>query len=160
MPVIPTIVLATPAWSLNGPNVFSANLVRGLRARRIQAHIVLTRPDWQDAKPLPMPPDIPFETLAVNRFMSFSARRRVMIRYLESQGPCVYIPNYDVGHSCISPKLSDRIAIAGIVHSDDPQHYDHVARLGAYWNAVVAVSPAIACEILKIAPALASQIGR
>jgi glycosyltransferase involved in cell wall biosynthesis len=158
MPAIPKVILATPAWSLNGPNVFSANLVRGLLARRIPAYIVLTRPDWLDAKPLPMPSDIPFETLPVNRFMSFSARRQAMTRYLEAQGPCIYIPNYDFGHSCISPKLSDQIAIAGIVHSDDPQHYDHVARLGAYWNAAVAVSPAIACETLKIAPALAPRL--
>lgn len=158
MPDPPNLILATPTWSLNGPNVFSANLVRGLRSLQIPAHIVLTRPDWRDTKPLPAPPDIRFETLPVNRFMSFSARCRVMIQYLEAHAPCIYIPNYDFGHSCISPKLSDRIAIVGIVHSDDPQHYDHVARLGIYWNAVVAVSLSIARETLKIAPGLGSRL--
>jgi glycosyltransferase involved in cell wall biosynthesis len=158
MPDLPNVILATPTWSLNGPNIFSANLVRSLQTQKIPAHIVLTRPDWLDAKPLPKPPDIRFETLAVNRFMSFSARCEAMIRYLETHAPCIYIPNYDFGHSCVSPKLSDRIAIVGIVHSDDPQHYAHVARLGNYWNAVVAVSSAIAGETLQVQPALSPRL--
>jgi glycosyltransferase involved in cell wall biosynthesis len=158
MAEVPNVILATPSWSLNGPNVFSANLVRGLRAGGVPAHIVLTRPDWVDAKPLAAPVDIPLVTLGVDRFMSFRARCRAMIQYLEDHAPCIYVPNYDFGHSCVSPKLSDRVAIAGIVHSDDPQHYDHVVRLGEYWNAIVAVSPTIAEETLRIAPALAPRL--
>jgi glycosyltransferase involved in cell wall biosynthesis len=50
------------------------------------------------------------------------------------------------------------VAIVGIVHSDDPQHYEHVARLGKYWNAIVAVSPAIADETVKIAPSCSSRL--
>jgi glycosyltransferase involved in cell wall biosynthesis len=152
------VVLATPTWSLNGPNVFSASLVRGLKVRNIPARIVLTRPDWLDPKPLPRPPDVPIEKLEVSRFVSFSARCGAMIRYLEQRSPCVYIPNYDVGHSCISPRLPPSVAIVGIVHSDDSQHYEHVARLGGYWNAVVAVSSAIAGETRRIAPALAARL--
>jgi glycosyltransferase involved in cell wall biosynthesis len=158
MPNWPQVVVAAPTWSLNGPNVFSANLVRGLIARQIPAHIVLTRPDWVDAKPLPRPLDIPFKTLAVKPFMSFRARCAAMIRHLEEHAPCIYIPNHDFGHSCISSKLPEAVAIIGIVHSDDAQHYDHLARLSRYWNAVVAVSPAIAAESLKIAPALETRL--
>jgi glycosyltransferase involved in cell wall biosynthesis len=152
------VILATPTWSLNGPNVFSANLVRGLRARHLAAQIVLTRPEWLDAKPMPRPPDIPFELLQVNRFMSFRARCNAMIRYLEKHSPCIYIPNHDFGHSCISPQLSNEVAIVGIVHSDDPRHYEHMARLNPCWNAVVAVSSAIAVETLRIAPAVAQRL--
>lgn len=152
------VIMATPTWSLNGPNVFSANLVRGLKARQISAYVVLTRPDWLDHKPLSKPLDIPFETLPVNRFMSFRARCKTMTRYLEQRSPCIYIPNHDFGHSCISPELSSAIAIVGIVHSDDPQHYEHVARLGGYWNAVVAVSSAVAHESLKIAPSIRQRL--
>jgi len=158
MPSIPSVILATPAWSLNGPNVFSANLVRGLRARGIAAHIVITRPDWTDTKPLPRPADIPFETLPAARFLSYRARCRTMRAYLESRAPCIYVPNYDFGHSCVSAQLSNRVAVAGIIHSDDPQHYDHVARLGSYWNAVVAVSTSIREETLRIRPDLAGRI--
>lgn len=154
----PNIVLATPAWSLNGPNVFSANLTRGLNARGVPAHIVLTRPDWFDAKPLPRPAEAWFRTLPVERFASLTTRWRATIQYLREYAPCIYIPNHDFGHSCVSSQLPDSVATIGIVHSDDPQHYEHVARLGMYWNAVVAVSAAIGAEIIKIDPSLAPRL--
>ena len=34
-----------------------------------------------------------------------------------------------------------------MVHSDDPVHYEHGLRLGATWNAVVAVNDAISREV-------------
>jgi hypothetical protein len=79
----PTVVLAAPAWSLNGPNVFSRNLARGLIARQIPARIVLTRPDWLDSKPLPLPSDVPVEVLPAHPFLSLRARWKAMIAYLE-----------------------------------------------------------------------------
>ena len=142
------VILAAPKWGLNGPNVFSANLARALNALGMAAHIVLTRPDWVDTKPLPKPGDIPFRTLPVRPFMSFRNRCAAMIRYLEQHSPCVYIPNHDFGHSCISPQLSNRIVAVGILHSDDPQHYEHAVRLGGYWNRTVAVSAAIAADAI------------
>ena len=154
----PKVVLATPVWSLNGPNIFSATLARGLVSRGIPAEIVITRPDWEDPKPMPRPADIEFRTLPVRPFIRMAARWREMIRYLEDAAPCLYLPNYDFGHSCVSPVLSGRVAIVGIVHSDDPQHYEHVLRLGPYWNAIVAVSTAIADEIAKRAPALSERV--
>ena len=155
---LPNVILAAPNWSLNGPNVFSANLVRELNARGIAAHIVLTRPDWVDAKPLPKPAYIAIRTLPVSPFMSFRNRCAAMIRYLEEHSPCIYIPNHDFGHSCVGPQLSNRIITVGIIHSDDAQHYEHAARMGGYWNRVVAVSAAIAVEMLKLTPALARRI--
>jgi len=152
------VILAAPKWGLNGPNVFSANLARALNALGMAAHIVLTRPDWVDTKPLPKPGDIPFRTLPVRPFMSFRNRCAAMIRYLEQHSPCVYIPNHDFGHSCISPQLSNRIVAVGILHSDDPQHYEHAVRLGGYWNRTVAVSAAIAADAIKLAPSLAGRI--
>jgi hypothetical protein len=74
-----------PAWSLNGPNVFSRNLARGLIARQIPARIVLTRPDWLDSKPLPLPSDVPVEVLPVHPFLSLRARWKAMIAYLEER---------------------------------------------------------------------------
>ena len=152
------VILAAPKWGLNGPNVFSANLARALNALGMAAHIVLTRPDWVDTKPLPKPGDILFRTLPVRPFMSFRNRCAAMIRYLEQHSPCVYIPNHDFGHSCISPQLSNRIVAVGILHSDDPQHYEHAVRLGGYWNRTVAVSAAIAADAIKLAPSLAGRI--
>ena len=153
------VVLATPTWSLNGPNVFSANLARGLNALGCSAHILLTRPDWVDAKALPRPAGVPFYELPLNRrFLSASRRWDAMLRYLEERAPCVYVPNHDFSHSCISPALSERVAICGIAHSDDPQHYEHIGRLGRYWNSVVAVSTAIGEGIERQFPSIVPRL--
>jgi len=138
------VVVASPVWSLNGVNVFAANLVRGLGALGIRSHLLLTRPDMFDSKPMPLPRDIPVELLPVNKHASWPARWRAMIRYLEERAPCIYVPNYDFWHSCVSPQLTGSVGVVGIIHSDDHQHYEHAARLAHCWNAVVAVSTRIA----------------
>jgi glycosyltransferase involved in cell wall biosynthesis len=120
---------------------------------------VLTRPDWIDFKPLPRPGDIPVRELPLSRrFLSACERWETMRQYLEARAPCVYFPNHDFSHSCISPALSARVAICGIAHSDDPQHYEHVGRLGQYWNSVVAVSAAIGARIERQFPSLAPRL--
>src|SRR5215471_18460155 len=40
-----TVVVGAPYWVLNGVNVFSVNLVRGLLSQGISAHILLTEED-------------------------------------------------------------------------------------------------------------------
>lgn len=138
------VIVASPVWSLNGVNIFSANLVRGLQERGISAQILLTNQKRFNSKPMEVPTDIPVYELPVGEQDRYPVRWRAMIRYLEERSPCIYIPNYDFIHSCVSPKLSNQIAIVGIVHSDDPEHYEHVCRLGRYWNSIVAVSKVIA----------------
>jgi glycosyltransferase involved in cell wall biosynthesis len=152
------VIVASPVWSLNGPNVFAENLVRGLNSSGIESHIVITRPDWNDAKPLPLPGDIRLEHLRIPRHASLRLRWRTMIRYLQELAPCIYIPNYDFTHSCISPQLPETVRIVGIVHSDDPQHYEHASRLGCYWNAIVAVSPEIASQTAALDASFFSRI--
>jgi glycosyltransferase involved in cell wall biosynthesis len=143
------VIVASPLWSLNGVNIFSATLLRGLRLRGVDAHILLTNPPRHDTKPLPRPQDIPMIELPVASYASWAVRWQAMIDYLEAQAPCIYLPNHDWLHACVSPSLSSRVGIVGIVHSDDPEHYEQLTRLGAYWNAVVAVSDLIATQIAR-----------
>jgi len=152
------VIVASPVWSLNGVNVFSGNLVRGLQERGISAQVLLTGRKQFDSKPMEVPTDIPVYDLPVGDLDSYPKRWRAMIRYLEAWSPCVYIPNYDFNYSCISPKLAKQVAIVGIVHSDDPQHYDHVSRLGKYWNSIVAVSKAIAEVTALREPTVAQRL--
>ena len=35
-------VVASPYWAMNGVNVFSANLVRGLQGAGVPSHVLLT----------------------------------------------------------------------------------------------------------------------
>lgn len=152
------VIVAATTGRVSGVDVFSVDLVRGLNRLEIPAHILLTRPELQPPDRMALPSDVPIERLPVDRRESWRARWRAMMRYVEERAPCIYIPNYDWYHSCVSPKLSEEVAVVGIVHSDDPRHYEHVARLGAYWNAVVAVSDAIARHTAALYPTLEPRL--
>ncbi len=152
------VIVASPVWSLNGVNIFSANLVRELCRRNIAAQILLTQPHIYDPKPMELPSDIPIHRLPVSDDEVFGLRWEAMIQYLEDRAPCIYIPNYDFEHSCVSPKLSHRVGVVGVVHSDDPQHYEHVGRLGKYWNSIACVSRTVAEGTIKQNPDLAARV--
>jgi len=157
----PTVIVAATHWSVNGVNVFSANLVRGLKAAGIRAFILLTEEDTDlvsmEASRLPKPPDIPFVTLPVRRWESWGAHWGALIRFLEENAPCIYLPNCDWHHSCVTPLLPDNILVVGIAHSDDPLHYDHIQRLAPYMNGMVAVSNTVLARCLEICPEIASR---
>lgn len=156
------VFIGATYWTLNGVNIFSVNLVRGLRANGIDAKILLTEENTALVTPnereMPRPSDIPFEELPVHRNASWGAHWGTMIRYLEERAPCIYVPNSDWRHSCVNPRLSDKVCVVGVVHSDDPLHYDHVARLGKYWNGIVTTSKAIAAKVTAADPGLAPRL--
>jgi glycosyltransferase involved in cell wall biosynthesis len=151
------VVIGLSAGTLGGVDVFSATLARELNARGVSAHVLLTRPflKWN---PMPVPPDVPRHELPGDRHQTWGSRWWTLIRYLEGQAPCVYVPNYDYEFSCVSPRLPRDVHVVGIVHSDDPVHYEHVARLGPYWDAIVAVSPAVAESVRRAQPRLDGRL--
>jgi glycosyltransferase involved in cell wall biosynthesis len=143
---------------VSGVDVFTTHLTRGLRRMGIDASILLTETDEKVPDPMPLPGDIPIHRLPVTPNDSGRRRRRTLFSYLEDQAPCIYIPNYDYRHSIVSARVSDRVKIVGIVHSDDPMHYDHVYRLGKYWNAIVAVSDKIAQHSAAMEKSFADRV--
>ena len=150
------VFVTSPTWQMNGVNVFAMNLVRGLVDRGFDARVVLTEPDRREPIPMARPPELPIEELSSGG--GVVQRWRRLIRFLESQRPCVYVPNYDWHTSCVAPRLSREIAIVGIVHSDDPRHYEDLVRLGHTWNAVVAVSQRIGERARELLPSAASRL--
>src|SRR5215471_9837816 len=83
-----TVVVGTPQWTLNGVNVFSVNLVRGLLSNGIPAHILLTEEDSHlvtvnDAR-MERAEAVPYCRLPVERWRSWGAHWGAMIRYLEN----------------------------------------------------------------------------
>ncbi|MCI0602086.1 glycosyltransferase family 4 protein [bacterium] len=148
------VVVASSYWSLSGVNIFSENLVRGLRRIGVDAHLLLTEQHSNlvtiGDSLMPLPSDIPVEFLPVKPNEQWGSHWGAMIRYLEDRAPCVYVPNADWRHSCICPRLSRRVSVVGVVHSDDPLHYDHVRRLGDYWDAVATVSKTVAQKTAKV----------
>ncbi len=146
------VVVTSPVWSLNGVNIFAANLVRGLLGIGVPSHLLITHPDSYDNKPMPVPDDIPVTKWQLDSNASWFTRWTALDRYLKERKPCIYIPNYDFGHSCAAPMFSHDIGVVGIAHSDDPQHYEHVEREGVNWSAIVAVSNAISDNIASRFP--------
>lgn len=153
-----TVWLAATSGRISGVDLFSANLVRELNARGYRAAILVTQPQERTPDPLPFPQNVPRVNLPVTLQMNWQRRWRVLREFLEQGAPCFYLPNYDWRYSGISPTLSARVKIIGIAHSDDAQHYEHVARLGAYWNHIVAVSCAIASEIKTRHPQFRARV--
>jgi len=148
------VILTSPRWHLNGINIVSANLVRGLMEQGIPVKILLTQTDkvepYVDAE-MRLPDDLPFKILKVDTKNGYwESHWQALKDYLVRESPCIYLPNYDCGHSCISPVLPDDVKIIGIVHSDDPWHYEQVSRLGKYWNSIVGVSDTVTESIKEL----------
>jgi len=152
------VIVSSPRWVVNGVNVFSENLVRGLSARGVNAQLLITGSNEGDAKLMPLPRDIRVHHLPVENKRSWRARWNCMTDYLKDRAPCIYIPNHDYGYSCVARALPRNVGVVGVVHSDEPEHYAHAHELGRFWNATVAVSQSIADNLASSEPALATRM--
>ncbi len=154
----PRVISTSPTWRMNGVNVFTLNLTSTLRHRGWQASVLITNPGRFEKVPMERPPDLPLDELPVGPGARPRQRWRALADALEGASPCVYLPNYDVQTSCVCPRLSAGVAVVGVVHADDPQHYEHLGRLGHTWNAVVAVSETVAERCRALVPELGGRI--
>ena len=141
------IIIGLPEWNLNGVCTFAANLVRGLHAHGEDARLLLTE-EHTPLVTLPrygpsLPADLPVDLIRLTTHDRWSEAWTAVERYLEEQAPCVWIPNTDFRATCISPRLSSRITVVGVLHDDSVLHYEHAARQAKAWDAVVAVNPSI-----------------
>lgn len=155
----PHVIVGTSQWYLSGVNTFSANLVRALRAADTNASFLLTNDPLESPKPeIERPTDIPFDELPLIQFAPWSFRWGKLISYLSTRAPCIYLPNQDRAFSCASPLLPDNVKVVGVAHADEEYHYEHIQRMGDYWNAIVCVSPEVARQASARFPALAPKI--
>lgn len=149
-------------WSLSGVHVFAVHLVRGLRKLEIDAHLLMTEQDTElvslPPNPMAIPTDIPVVELPVPRKGTWADHWSCLTQYLEGLAPCVFLPNVDFRHSCVSPKLSSRVAVVGILQGDDPVHYEHVRRLGPYWDAIACVSNELCERTAEIDPSFRPRL--
>lgn len=143
---------------VSGVDVFALHLTRGLMARGVPARILLTDPGEPVSDRLPLASDVPVDTLPAVKGEKGRDRRRRLREYLVARAPCVYLPNYDYSHSSVCAHLPPNVLTVGIVHSDDPMHYDHARRLGRYWDAVVAVSDLVGRRTLAVNRGLAGRL--
>lgn len=151
-PLVPThrqpkVFFTNRDWWISGVNSFTERLVRDLCRRGIDAQIIF--PEFHSQNDRAFLPDVPHSFLGLED-ESLTDQWTEIIHFLEVNAPCILVPNYDYRTSAISPALSNKVGIIGIVHSNDVEHYDHVYRLGRYWNAIVAVSQHIAGKVVEI----------
>lgn len=156
------VVVGAGYWSLSGVHVFAVHLVRGLRKIGVDAQLLMTEQNtWlvsRPPKPMAIPTDIPVVELKAPYQGTWADQWTHLIEYLEGLKPCVYLPNVDFRHSCVSPKLSPGVAIVGILQGDDPVHYEHVKRLGKYWDAISCVSDELAERTAALDPSVRGRL--
>ncbi|HLY59026.1 MAG TPA: glycosyltransferase family 4 protein, partial [Stellaceae bacterium] len=148
------VIFSTPDWTISGVNTFHHNLARALQAAGHEVELMMARMVEPPTEELPLPTDVPVKVLSFDKWSYFSRWYTVM-RHLESQAPCVYIPGYDFENSCVVSALSNEVATVGVVHSDDPFHYEHLIRMGRFWNAAVAVSAFLHAKMVAEEPLVA-----
>jgi glycosyltransferase involved in cell wall biosynthesis len=148
------IVFSTPTWIISGVNSFTLNLMRGLQSRGHEVELLVIRQGNAEAAELPWPNDVSVKFLEWNREQSWwMARWEALRDYLQARST-VYFPNYDFENSSVAPALRNEVGVIGVVHSDDPHHYEHVQSLGRYWNAVISVSSFLHANTLRLDRAL------
>ena len=156
------VIVASPVWTHNGVNLWSEELVRGLRRAGVDARLLLTEESTRlvtiDEPRMARPTDISVEELQVTGVNNWGARWGAMVRTLEAAAPCIYIPNYDWRHSCVAPVLSARVAVVGLLHDGGPLYAEHASRLGDYWNAVVATTRPVARHVRQALPQLSDRV--
>ncbi len=144
----PRVLFFNRDWWISGVNSFAETLIKGLIARGVDAELIFPEFTTTDLDYLP---DVPHRFLRLDG-MPLERQWQVLKEFCEQQSPCVIVPNYDYLTSAISPALSSKVGILGIIHSDDVEHYDHANRLGRYWNAFVCSTQYLAANLSGINP--------
>ena len=121
-----SVFVGATHWSLNAVNVFSADLVRGLRKRGLDAVILLSEESTvrggSNEAEYDRPGDVPFVGLRARNDSRWGADWVAVVRFLEHQAPCIYVPSGNSRFSSLVPLLSDRIGVARVAHYD----FDHL----------------------------------
>jgi glycosyltransferase involved in cell wall biosynthesis len=147
-----------PEWQLSGVNTWSANLIRqSLDDQEFEHSFLFTG--------IPQRPQPDFDTLGLpHSFLEVDpARRRkdewsALKLFLETNAPCVYIPQYDFHRSAAVPTLSPDVKVCAVIHSDEECYYDMVKRIGYSCDAIVTVSSYLAGKVSEKFPILASRV--
>lgn len=151
------VIFAIPGGMISGVDTFTFQLARELQACGRSVEVL----SWRAPEPVvgvPIPDDLPTKRLEFENPNCIVSRWKQVIGYLESNGPCIFVPNYDVEHSAVVPRLSENVKVALIAHSDEFDYYEHCSRLGEYCDAVVGVSRAIAWHLGQTEPHLLGRL--
>jgi glycosyltransferase involved in cell wall biosynthesis len=146
-------IFSTPTWVVSGVNSFTRRLMLGLERRGHEVELLVIRQGPADSPELPLPTDVNVQHLQFDTTKSWwQSRWDAFKNYLHDRAPAVYLPNYDFENSAVIPALDAKVCVLGVVHSDDPDHFEHLQRCGRYWDAAIAVSQHLFGEMIRLAP--------
>ncbi len=146
-------IFSTPTWVVSGVNSFTRRLMLDLERRGHEVELLVIRQGPADSPELPLPTDVNVQHLQFDVTKSWWQSRWDALRdYLHDRAPAVYLPNYDFENSTVVPALDPKVCVLGVVHSDDPDHFEHLQRCGPYWDGAIAVSQHLFAQMIRLAP--------
>lgn len=152
------IIFSTPTWVVSGVNSFTRRLMQGLSRRGHEVELLVIRQGPADSCELPLPGDVNVQHLAFDNTRSWWQSRWEALRdYLNQRAPAVYFPNYDFENAGVAAALDPGVAVIGVVHSEDPDHFEHLQRCGRFWDAALAVSRHLFDQMVRLAPEVQSR---
>jgi glycosyltransferase involved in cell wall biosynthesis len=149
-----------PKWLLSGVNTWSANLaLASVENPDFEHAMLITGVAAATVQELEAS-GIPYVHLKVPPSRRRREEWKALKVFLESNAPCIYLPNYDFQRASAVGTLSSKVLVCSVVHSDEDYYYDQIQRIGVSCNAVVAVSSCIENRLHKKFPNLSEKISR
>ncbi|MEI8121286.1 MAG: glycosyltransferase family 4 protein [bacterium] len=145
-----------PSWMLSGVCTWSTDLIRGLPDW--DQRILLTGLLPPEGSPDESVPDLPCVDIRLAWGTSRHRQWQIFANTLAERAPCIYIPNCDFDRACAVGLLPQNAAVCAILHSDEHCYYNEALRLGANWDAAVAVSGEIFEKTKTFAPSLSDRL--
>lgn len=160
------VIIGLPSWKLTSSSIFAERLVRGLVGHGYEATLLLTESGFTDSREIQQslyatpPYDVPRETLAVGQHDSWGQRWESLERYLEERAPCHYLMLDDWRYNVITPRLSNRVHLVGVLLKDGELEINQAQRLFPYWDALVAANERIHFKLAYLMHGQQSRIAR
>ncbi|MFZ0434957.1 MAG: glycosyltransferase [Chthoniobacterales bacterium] len=143
------IVVSSPTFELSGANVFLAKLLDQLHQYGVESDWVITHHSPNDIHPWLGNHKFKVHKLPNTNVKEVRRRQEILLEFLNSRQPCVYIPNYDADMVCITPALPDEVKSVLILHSDEAFYYSLAREYGSYFDKIVVVSCAIYNKLIN-----------
>jgi len=153
------VYFLNPDWGISGINSLTESLISKLDERGLTSCLLMTRGRQTELPPDPaLMPGVAMEYLNVDPDEMFPGNvHDALAAFFQRHEPCVLVPNYDYVASSQVIQLPDHVGVVGVVHSDDCEHYEHVNRVGHYWNAIIGVSDRVTRRVSELNPGYASR---
>jgi glycosyltransferase involved in cell wall biosynthesis len=156
--IVKRVVIGIPAWSPGPVCDFAENLVKALPKRGFDARILITEPPASRENFRSPRADLPLTALPHAPHDGPADLWLALIRHLEEQAPCIYLSNQDWTAAFATMRLSNRVQVVGVLHEDSLEEYESCARLGRFWNAIVAFEPGLRQRLIGEYPAHAARL--